>query len=243
VKYPVALTEGILLKREKRFLVHVELPGGEKVIAHTNNTGTMLSCNTPGSKCWLSPASNPKRKLKWTYEIVESDGIKVGINTSFPNTLAEEAILNGAISELQGYRNLRREVKYGNNSRIDILLENDDSRCWVEVKNVTLTDGKGTALFPDAVTARGLKHLHELENMVKQEDRAVMLYIVQRSDAVQFATADKIDPKYAAGLKQAMLNGVEVLCYRAEVSVDGVEIVEPLPILCQTNPASIKTTP
>ncbi|MBU1675254.1 DNA/RNA nuclease SfsA, partial [bacterium] len=189
MKYARPLVRGELIRREKRFLVHVRLDAdrpeeGRVVVAHTNDTGAMLGCNTPGSPVWLSPANDPKRKLKWTYELIETGGVLAGINTSVPNRLAQEGIEDGAIAELRGYDRLRREVRCGENSRIDLLLERGDDdapeRCWVEVKNVTLVEN-GTALFPDAVTARGRKHLRELAALAAAGDRAVMLYVVQRA--------------------------------------------------------------
>jgi len=238
VKFAQPLTRGVLVRREKRFLVHVVLDDGSgrlhEVIAHTNNTGAMLGCNTPGSPVWLSPAADPKRKLKWTYEIVESDGVLVGVNTSVPNKLAVEAIGDGTVAELQDYERLRTEVRYGSErSRIDVLLERGEGgaeqRCWVEVKNVTLVED-GVALFPDAVTERGRKHLRELTAMVAAGDRAVMLYVVQRADGAAFAPADAIDPEYGAALREAAAAGVELLCYRAAVSPDAVRLTEPLPV-------------
>ena len=229
MRFPAPLVRGTLIKREKRFLVHVRLDDGREVIAHTNNTGTMLGCNTPGSPVWLSPADDPKRKLKWTYELIEADGVLVGINTSVPNKLAAEAVGDGTIAELQGYDTLRREVRYGEGSRIDLLLERGDARCWVEVKNVTLTRD-GVALFPDAVTARGLKHLRELTARVAAGDRAVMLYVVQRANAESFAPADEIDPAYAAGLREATAAGVEALCYRADVTTEEIRLSTRLPV-------------
>ena len=223
------LVRGTLIRREKRFLVHVLLDDGREVIAHTNNTGTMLGCNTPGSPVWLSPADNPKRKLKWTYELIEADGVLAGINTMVPNRLAQEGVEDGTITELQGYDNLRREVRYGENSRIDLLLERGSERCWVEVKNVTLTRD-GAALFPDAVTERGRKHLRELTAQVAAGDRAVMLYVVQRVDAERFAPADNIDPAYGAALREAAAAGVEALCYKADVSPESIRLARRLPV-------------
>lgn len=223
MRYPQPLVRGRLIRREKRFIVHVRLDDGREVVAHTNNTGTMLGCNTPGSPVWLSPADDPKRKLKWTYELIEADGVLVGINTAVPNALAAEAIADGTLAELQGYGSVRREVQYGEGSRIDLLLERGGERCWVEVKNVTLVQD-GVALFPDAVTARGRKHLHELQAMVAAGDRAAMLYVVQRADARSFAPAAAIDPAYAVALRSAAAAGVELLAYRAEVSTEGVRL-------------------
>lgn len=234
MRFETPLVRGTLLRREKRFLVHVELDGdsghGREVIAHTNNTGAMLGCNTPGSPVWLSPADSPTRKLKWTYELIESDGVLVGINTSVPNRLAVEGVEDGTVAELQGFDAIRCEVRYGEGSRIDVLLEREDgARCWVEVKNVTLVED-GTALFPDAVTARGLKHLRELTAMVAAGDRAVMLYVVQRADGMSFAPADPIDPAYGDGLREAVAAGVEVLAYRADVTTGEIRLSTPLPV-------------
>ncbi len=237
MRFPSSLVRGVLVKREKRFLVHAVLDDGQAVIAHTNNTGTMLGCNTPDSPVWLSPANDPKRKLKWTYELVESDGVLVGINTSVPNRLAVEAVEDGTVTELQGYDRVRTEVRYGaERSRIDVLLERGPEetpqRCWVEVKNVTLVEN-GVALFPDAVTERGRKHLRELTAMVAAGDRAAMLYVVQRADGEAFSPADAIDPAYGAALREAAAAGVEILAYRAEVSPEEIRLRTPLPVVLE----------
>ncbi|MFC4347043.1 DNA/RNA nuclease SfsA [Kordiimonas lipolytica] len=229
-----ALTEGRLIKRYKRFLADVELPDGSVVVAHCANSGSMLGCKEPGSRVYLSPNTNPKAKLDWRWEMVEVDGHLVGINTSHPNKLAEEAILGGVIPELAGYGSLRREVKYGQNSRIDILLEapeeaSKSAQCFVEVKNVTLKVGDD-AQFPDAVTARGTKHLRELMDMVTEGHRAVMLYLVQRGDCLSFAPAADIDPTYAAALREAKEAGVETLCYVCDLSTEGIRVDRPMPM-------------
>lgn len=231
MQFPDPLQRGTLIKRYKRFLTDVELDGGDVVVAHCANPGSMLSVNEPGSEVWLSPARNPERKLRWSWELIKvGDGL-VGINTSHPNGLVEEGIVDGTIAELQGYANLRREVKYGKNSRIDILLEDGDEpgakpKCYVEVKNVTMRRdlAGGPAEFPDSVTSRGAKHLVELADMVADGHRAVMMYLVQRGDADSFAIADDIDPGYAAGLKAAIKAGVEVLCYACDVTPEGVKV-------------------
>lgn len=228
------LQEGRLIKRYKRFLADVELPDGTVVTAHCANSGSMLGCKEPGSKVFLSPNTNPKAKLDWRWEMLEVGGHLVGINTSHPNKLAEEAILGGTIPELAGYAKLRREVKYGQNSRIDILLEEPEkadltATCYVEVKNVTLRVGD-EAQFPDAVTARGTKHLKELMDMVAEGHRAVMLYLVQRGDCLSFTPARDIDPTYAETLGQAIEAGVETLCYVCDLSVTGIEVARPLPM-------------
>ncbi|WP_020401225.1 DNA/RNA nuclease SfsA [Kordiimonas gwangyangensis] len=228
MKFEETLTEGRLIKRYKRFLADVELPSGEVVVAHCANSGSMLGCKDPGSRVLLSPNRNPKAKLDWRWEMIEVDGSLVGINTSHPNAVVADAIENGAIPELTGFNSLRREVKYGVNSRIDILLA-DPGLCYVEVKNVTLKVG-AQAQFPDAVTTRGAKHLRELIDMVAEGHRAVMFYLVQRSDCESFTPAAHIDPTYAAGLREAAEKGVELLCYTCDLTPEKIEIAGTLPI-------------
>ncbi|MCH7692962.1 MAG: DNA/RNA nuclease SfsA [Proteobacteria bacterium] len=232
MKFPDPLIRGRLIKRYKRFLADVELDGGEVVTAHCPNPGSMLSVDEPGSEVWLSPARNPDRKLRYTWEMIRVGGVLVGINTAHPNRLVEESVRNGAIAELAGYGSLRREVKYGRNSRIDLLLEDDGlPTCFVEVKNVTMKRGSGADApveFPDSVTARGTKHLVELAEMARQGKRAVMVYLVQREDGANFSIAADIDPAYAATLDQAMAAGVEALCYGCTMSVTGIEVAAPV---------------
>lgn len=237
MQFSTDLIPGTLIKRYKRFMADVTLDDGTVVTAHTANSGSMLGCSTPGSRVWLSPASNPERKLKYTWEMVEVDGSLIGVNTSHPNALAAEAIQAGAIAELTGYTGLKREVKYGKNSRIDVFLTADGRPdCYVEVKNVTLfremAGGQGVALFPDAVTERGAKHLQELSDMVAEGKRAVMLYMVQRSVAglERFAIAEDIDPTYADALRRARAAGVEALCYTCTLSPLGIDVGAPLPV-------------
>jgi len=225
------LIPGRLIKRYKRFLADIELEDGSVVTAHCPNSGSMLGCNLPGSPVLLSLSPNPNRKLAYTWELLQVNGFWVGLNTMLPNRLAEEAILDGTIVELQGYPKLRREVAYGSErSRIDILLEDDGKRCYVEVKNVTLVEG-GLALFPDAVTARGQKHLRELMEMVRNGDRGVLLFTVQRGDGNAVAPADRIDPEYGRLLREAVANGVEALAYRAEVQPEQIRLAERLAVL------------
>lgn len=232
MKFPDPLLKGRLIKRYKRFFADVELDSGETVTAHCANSGSMLSVKPDGAPVWISPAQNPNRKLKFTWEIVEINKAKVGINTGLPNGLVAEAIERGAIPELAGYSTLRREVKYGQNSRIDILLEEDGKpSCYVEVKNVTMRrdlSKTGPAEFPDAVTTRGAKHLVELSDMVKDGHRAVMFYLVQRGDCPSFRIAGDIDPEYEKGLVKARKAGVEVLCYKCQVTPAQIRVTEPL---------------
>lgn len=213
------LVRGRLVKRYKRFLADVVLDSGEEITAHCANPGSMLGLNAPGSLVYLSRSDNPARKLAWSWEIIEADGALVGISTAHPNRLVEEALLAGLIPELSGFAGLRREVKYGKNSRIDILLEGaDGGLTYVEVKNVHLMRQAGLAEFPDSVTARGAKHLVELEDMVRAGHRAVMVYLVQRPDCSELDFAADIDPAYAAALRQAMAGGVEAHAIGCEVT-------------------------
>jgi len=230
MKFDVELVKGKLIKRYKRFLSDIELENGEVVTAHCANSGSMLSVKEAGSTVWISPSNNPKRKLKYTWEIIEVDGHNVGINTGHPNKIVEESILAGQIAELTGYGSLRREVKYGQNSRIDVLLEDDNKpKCYVEVKNVTLRRGDN-ADFPDSVTSRGAKHLRELGDMVEEGHRAVMFYLVQRPDCKVMDIARDIDPTYDEELKTAIKRGVEVICYQCEVGTDEIKVTTPLPV-------------
>ncbi|MEO5375876.1 MAG: DNA/RNA nuclease SfsA [Alphaproteobacteria bacterium] len=234
MRFPHPLLRGTLVRRYKRFMADVVLDGGEAVVAHCANSGSMLAVADPGSEVWLSPALAPSRKLRYTWEMVRVGGALVGINTSLPNVLVAEAVAAGRIPELAGYDSSRREVGYGTGSRIDLLLEGAGRpRCYVEVKNVTLRRGTGPAFpaeFPDAVTARGTKHLHELAAMVGAGHRAVMVYLVQRADCDRMAIAADIDPVYDAALKDAVAKGVETLCYSCTLDVDGIMVDRRLPI-------------
>jgi len=234
MKFKSPLLKGTLVKRYKRFFADVILESGETVTAHCANSGSMLAVKPEGAPVWISPANNPKRKLQYTWEIVEIEGHNVGINTAHPNLIVSEAIEAGEIPELAGYDSLRREVKYGKNSRIDALLEADGKPpCYVEVKNVTMKRDltpSGKAEFPDSVTTRGAKHLVELADMVAEGHRAVMFYLVQREDCSGFAVAGDIDPEYEAGLIAAIKAGVEVVCYQCEVTPEEISISGRLPM-------------
>ncbi|HEY4745386.1 MAG TPA: DNA/RNA nuclease SfsA [Desulfuromonadaceae bacterium] len=218
---PAPLIPGTLIKRYKRFLADVTLADGSMVTAHCPNSGSMKGCAVPGSRVFLSRSTNPNRKLAHTWELAESDGFWAGINTGLPNRLVREAIEDGTVAELQGYGTIRPEVPYGEHSRIDLLLEGPTGRCFVEVKNVTLVE-QGRALFPDAVTTRGQKHLNELMRVVREGDRGVIFFTVQRGDGHAVSPADAIDPEYGRLLRLALANGVEALAYRAEVTTEEI---------------------
>ncbi|WP_226702170.1 DNA/RNA nuclease SfsA [Microbulbifer elongatus] len=226
------LTEGRLLRRYKRFLADVETSAGEIITIHCPNTGSMKNCWEEKTPCWYSDSGNPKRKYRHTLEITTTpEGALAGVNTSRANHLVEEAITNGVVSELQGYDTLRREVKYGEeNSRIDFLLSGKKGDCYVEVKNVTLAEG-ARGLFPDAVSARGAKHLRELQKLVESGTRAVLFYCVQHSQIETVEAAAEIDPAYAAALTAAVKAGVEVIAYRARLGADEICLSEPVPFI------------
>ena len=236
MKFPQPLVSGRLIKRYKRFLADVELDNGETITAACPNTGSMLGCNVPGSRVWLSSSDSPTRKYRHTWELVEGKpGVIVGINTVWPNRLVVEAINAKVIKELLGYRNIKTEVRYGNeNSRIDILLDGHTKKppCYVEVKNVTAAVENDIALFPDAISERGSKHLRELMAMVDEGFRAVLIFCVQRTDVNEVRPADGIDPVYGKTLRQALAHGVEVLAYRARISLQEIVLADKIPVVC-----------
>lgn len=221
------LIHGTLIKRYKRFLADVRLDDGTEVVAHCTNSGSMKSCLEDDAEVYLTPVNDPKRKTKFTWEMIKINGDWVGINTGNPNKLAFEAISAGTIPELAGYTNVKREVTFGD-SRFDVFAENENEQCFVEVKNVSLKEGK-YALFPDSVTTRGQKHLRTLMEVKAKGMRAVMLYIIQRSDVEIFAPASEIDVKYAELLKEAVNAGVEVIPMQAKVTPEKIELVKKLP--------------
>lgn len=228
------LSEGRLLVRRNRFVAEVELDGAI-VEAHCPNTGSMLGCKAPGSRVWLSRAENPERKLAWTWELVEAlPGVPVGIHTGRSNRLVEEALAAGLVPSLAGYSTLRREVRYGaEGSRIDLLLAWPDGRLgYVEVKNVTAAVAGGVALFPDAVSARGTKHLRELMAMAAAGHRAAVVFCVQRGDVTEVRPADAIDPAYGRTLRQAIAAGVEAHALVAEVGPAEIRLLRPVPVVC-----------
>lgn len=233
--FSAPLIPATLVRRYKRFLADVALPDGAVVTVHVANPGSMLGLAVPGARVWLSRSDNPARKLAHSWELVEVDlgaGPElVGVNTAHPNGLVAAAIAAGAIPALAGYAGLRREVRYGAASRCDLRLE-DPRRppCWVEIKSVTLMRRPGLAEFPDAVTARGARHLDELAARVAAGERAVMLFLVQIGSAETFDIARDIDPAYGLGFDRARAAGVEAIAHRCRVSVDGITVAAAVPI-------------
>ena len=231
MKFSTPLVKGKLLKRYKRFLADVELENGDIITAHCANTGSMKTCGSPGDIVHLSYNPSPKRKLAYSWEYTETKNGYIGINTMRPNRIVEGAITEKVIPELSCYDSIRREVKYGESSRIDLLLESADKLlppCYVEIKNVTLKEEQHVA-FPDAVTKRGLKHLQELSAVAKNGERAVLFFLVNRPDADSMCIASQIDPDYAQGLTDAMASGVEVFAYQVAASLEGMSISRKLP--------------
>jgi len=229
MRFDTPLTSGKLIKRYKRFLADIEKDNGDIITAHCPNSGSMKSCQTPGWKVMLSYHENPRRKYQYTWEMVHNERCWIGINTGIPNKIVEEAIKNKAIPAFNGYSDIKSEVPYGRNSRIDLLLKNDRQICYIEVKNVTLVEEDHCYYFPDSITERGRKHLYELMDMVKEGHRAVMLYVVQRNDGTIFKPAVHIDPAYAESLKEAHVNGVEILVYQADVNPDSIILKNEIP--------------
>ena len=205
------LIKGKLVKRYKRFLADIELSTGEVVTAHCPNSGSMKGCAQPGAEAWISQSDNPKRKLKYTWELTRIDGTFIGINTLVPNRLVKASVENDVIPELSGYSQVRSEVKTSEHTRLDLMLQDSNGRqCFVEIKNCTLVENR-VARFPDAVTTRGQKHIQELVDLAAKGHRAVLFFLVQRTDADAFTPAADIDLEYSKKLMQAGLQGVEII--------------------------------
>ncbi|MEO1240557.1 MAG: DNA/RNA nuclease SfsA [Pseudomonadota bacterium] len=236
MRFPAPLLTGRLVKRYKRFLADIALDDGREITAHCANPGSMMGVAEEGARVWVSEHHGTKRKLPYSWEIVEIGKTLIPVNTSNPNKIAAEAIEAGVIPELSGYADMRREVKYGEASRVDLLLEGGRRRkpCYVEIKNVHLSRNAGLAEFPDSVTKRGAKHLVELSSVAAQGARAVMLFVVQRSDCRAFRPAADLDPAYARTLTEAANAGVETLCYDCEVTTSEVVLRKALEIQLET---------
>ncbi|MEW6645143.1 MAG: DNA/RNA nuclease SfsA [Pseudomonadota bacterium] len=235
MRFASELVPATLLRRYKRFLADVEFADGTTTTVHVANPGAMTGLQPAGARVWLSKSPSKTRKLPFSWELVEADfgaGAElVGVNTAHPNTIVGEALAAGAITELAGYASVRREVKYGQNSRVDFLLE-DPQRppCYVEVKNVHLMRRVGLAEFPDSVTARGAKHLDELAALTAAGIRAVMLYVIQMGSATAFTLARDIDPAYGRAFDRARTAGVEALAYTCTLSPEEIVLARPVPL-------------
>ena len=233
MKFSPPLVRGTLVKRYKRFLSDIILDDGREATAHCANPGSMMGVAIEGARVWVHEHGDKKRKLAFSWELVEVDQTLIPINTTNPNRIVAEAVEKGVIPELAGYGDMAREVKYGEGSRIDLLLSDSSSRkkpCYVEIKNVHLSRQPGLAEFPDSVTKRGAKHLAELARVAAHGDRAVMLFVVQRGDCRRFAPAADLDPAYAEALKQAVSAGVELLCYDCEITTAEIVLRKALEI-------------
>ena len=236
MRFPEPLIPGRLVRRYKRFLADVTLDDGRSLTCHCPNTGAMLGCRTPGARVWLSHTDNPRRKYSHTWELVEADGgVLTGIHTGRANALVAEAVAAGLIPELASHTRVRREVRpAGSHSRIDLLVEFADDRaaCFLEVKNVTAAVTEGVALFPDAVSSRGTRHLHELIRLRQAGFGAMLVFCVQRGDVTEVRPADSIDPVYGAALREAIAAGVRVLALGASISEHEIRLQEPLAVVC-----------
>jgi sugar fermentation stimulation protein A len=236
MRFGSPLIPGTLARHYKRYLADVILESGDMVTAHVANPGAMTGLDRPFLPVWLSDSDNPARKLRYSWELVEVDlgsGAElVGVNTLQPNWLVADIIQDKLIPELREYSTIRREVKYGSNSRVDFLLE-DPKRppCYLEVKNVHLMRKPRLAEFPDSVTQRGARHLDELAVAVVGGARAIMLFVIQIPSADRFTVARDVDPAYAAAFARARAKGVEMLAWRCDVSLEGIDIAEPIPVL------------
>ena len=231
MRFPTPLVPARLIRRYKRFLADVILDDGREVTAHCANPGSMMGLAEEGMKVWLEPNDDPKKKLKFGWRLVDHEnGHFTGVDTSVPNRALKAALMAGDVPGLEAPE-VRPEVKYGEKSRIDFLLSGSGPDCYVEVKSVTLCRQPGLAEFPDSVTARGLKHLGELTKIVEGGQRAVMLYLVQRTDCDRVSIAADIDPAYAAGLTQAVAAGVEILCFDCTITPEAVEVGKALPFV------------
>ena len=232
MKFSNNLIKAKFIKRYKRFFSDHILENGQVVTAHCPNTGAMTGVAKEGITSWLSESNDPKRKLKWTWELTQENDTIVGVNTHNPNKIIQEAINNNKIKELLNYKTLKREVKYGVNSKIDIFLQDENKvNCYVEIKNVHLSREKGLAEFPDGITSRGTKHLKELAIVAKNGDRAVMLYLIQRNDCSYFKIAEDIDIEYGKAFIDALNAGVEVICIDTILNTSEINIGKKIKLL------------
>ena len=217
------LISGVLIKRYKRFFADVKIKD-TVVTAHCPNTGSMMGLLKSGNRVWLSKTDNPKRKLKYTLQIIETDTAKVGVNTLLTNKIIFNALQDKEIKEFKNIQNIYREVKFGKNTRFDFLVSEENKRSFIEVKNVTLSRKKGIAEFPDAITARGLKHINELMKAGNQDYNTYLLFLIQRNDCKRFEIAKDIDLAYYKLLKKAVKKKLKILCYDCKFLTKGIKL-------------------
>ncbi len=229
MELPLKTTSGTLIQRYKRFLADIRLTDNEVITVHCPNSGSMRGCSQPGSPVLISYSDNKKRKYPWTLEMVQDNGTWIGVNTSMTNKLVHEALANGIIQNFEPITKITPEIKVSSKSRLDFYLESGEQQIYLEVKNCSMAENN-VALFPDAVTTRGTKHLEELMQLKQQGYTAAVLFCVQRSDAASFSPAAAIDPVYAQTLSKASKQGVLVLAYQADVSPEEVVIKQELPV-------------
>lgn len=232
MRFPAPLSRAILVRRYKRFLADVRLDNGQELTIHCPNSGSMQSCSEPGSPVCYSTSDNPKRKYPNTLEMVHNGATWIGVNTSRSNEIVAEALRNGWIKELNQFDQLRKEIKTSEGSRLDLLLERGAEKIYIEIKNCSLAEDR-CALFPDAVTSRGTKHLTELARLVSEGHEGVIFFLVQRLDADHFAPAAAIDPLYARTLRDVHQRGVKILAYQAEVTPESIAVVRQLPVVLE----------
>ncbi len=232
MQFPNPLQAATLVKRYKRFLADVITDDGEEVTVHCPNSGSMRGCSTPGSRVMLSTSPNPKRKYPQTLEMVQEGEVWIGVNTMLTNAIVAEAIMDGRVKELAGIEKLTREVKTSKSSRLDLLLERGEEKIYVEIKNCSLAQD-GWAMFPDAVTARGTKHLNELASLVAKGYQGVLFFCIQRTDVERFKPAADIDPLYAETLTKVAGKGVQILAYQAQVTPESIEIGKFIPVFLE----------
>ena len=217
------LISGVFIKRYKRFFVDVQIKN-KVITAHCPNTGSMKGLLKEGNKVWLSKSNNPDRKLKYTLQIIEDDGSKVGVNTHLTNKIILDALKNNLIKEFDKNITIKPEVKFGDNTRFDFLITKNDYKAFVEVKNVTLVRKPKIAEFPDSVTSRGAKHIEELIKASKKGYEVYIAFIIQREDCNQFAIAHDIDPEYSELLSKAVKKKLNILCYDCKFSSKGIKL-------------------
>ena len=221
------LIPGLFIKRYKRFFVDIKI-NNQIITAHCPNTGSMYGLLVKGNKAWISKSDNPNRKLKYTLEIIQDKNSKVGVNTHFANKIVHHALQNNIIKKFNSITNIIPESKFGTNTRFDFLVKDKKNKSFIEVKSVTLSRKKGLAEFPDAVTKRGLKHIHELLRASKKSYKIFIIFLIQRNDCESFSIAKDIDPNYALALSKAAKTKLNILCYDCKFSSKGIKLIRKL---------------